>query len=90
MFCCYSWCLPESYSNLFFFGSDYILFVVHVNTLVLTELMKSEIFENHIIIKYQCSPPDVLPVHHKVTHNTAFHQASLTIIDKKRILPNFF
>ena len=51
MFCCYSWCLPESCSNLFFFGSNYILFVVHVNTLVLTELMKSEIFENHIIIK---------------------------------------
>ena len=37
-----------------------------------------------------CSPPDVLPVHHKVTHNTAFHQASLTIVDKKRILLNFF
>ena len=49
MFCCNSWCLPESCSNLFFFGSNYILFVVLVNTLVLTKILKSEIFKNHII-----------------------------------------
>ena len=42
---------PRVMFKLVFFGSNYILFVVHVNTLVLTELMKSEIFENHIIIK---------------------------------------
>ena len=37
-----------------------------------------------------CSPLDVVPVHHKVTHNTAFHQASLTIVDKKGILTTEF